>query len=33
MRRYLQRLTDWSEPGAIKVYREGGLLETPIELD
>lgn len=32
MRRYLQRLTDWSEPGAIRVYRNGNLVGSLAEL-
>jgi chaperone required for assembly of F1-ATPase len=28
-RLYYERLCDWSEPGAVKVYRDGRLLGTP----
>jgi hypothetical protein len=30
MRRYLQCVTDWSERGAVKIYRNGKLLGPPI---
>jgi hypothetical protein len=28
-RRYYERLSDWSEPGAVKVYRKGKLVGLP----
>jgi hypothetical protein len=31
-RRYNERLTDWSEPGAVKVWRGGNLLRPLAEL-
>ncbi len=32
-RLYYERLSDWSEPGAVKVYRDGKLVELPAEPD
>ena len=31
-RRYYERLCHWSEPGAVKVYRDGRLLGPLVEL-
>jgi len=32
-RRFLYRVSDWSEPGSVKVYRKGKLLGPLFELD